>query len=223
MEQVFDPQRVLATLQKLDKQTAAIAQSMSAIESSIATAPALTNLTVNAAALPSGGDFSNTPYSASVDYKGDVSGPDQSNTFVVANVVAEANTITSYGLPVGNTASSYNITLVVPDGADTPITFWMSTKPGSNSIAQNAYVTDRAQAVSITSNTTIKFKIGDNTGVFSNTSQIYSYSYLIEDETYYMNFTYNTFGNFSGSKMAVDFEVPEGIFETRLTLTGIKI
>lgn len=223
--EVFDVNRVLANLQKLEKQTADLSQAMSAIESSIATAPTLTGLTANASALPTSGDFSNTPYTpsvGSVDYKGDVSGPDSSNTFVVNAVAAEANTITSYGFPVGNTANEYHITLVIPSGADTPITFWMSTKPGSNSIVQNAYVTDRAQAAKLTSNTTIKFRIGDSTGVIANSTHIYTHSYLLEDKTYYMNFTYDTFGNFSGKKMAVDFEVPSGIFNTSLTLTGLK-
>lgn len=217
---VFDVQRVLATLQKLEKQTAALSQSMSQIETSIATAPVLTGLTPNIAALPSAGDFSNTPYSADVDYLGDVDGPDINNSFVVSNTVVEANTIASYGIPIGNT-TEYHLTLIVPDGVDTPITFWMSTKPGANSIVQNAYVTDRAQAVNISSNTVIKFKIGTTGLLIGN--DIYTHSYLLDDKTYYMNFTYNTVGNFSGRKMAPDFEVPPGIFETALTITGLKV
>lgn len=219
---VFDVQRLYTTLLSLDTQTAAVADAVSKIESSIATLPVLTDLTANASALPVSGDFSNTPYSASVDYKGDVTGPNQSNTFLVSSSVAEANTITSYGLPTGNTATEYHLTLQVPEGAETPITFWMSTQPGSNSIVKNAYITDRAQAVSVDSNVTIKFIIGGSSGILTS-NNIYTHLYLLEDQTYYMNFTYNTFGNFSSSRMDVDFEVPAGAFETSLTISGLTI
>lgn len=219
---VFDVQRVLSALQKLDRQTAAIAQSMAVIESSVSASLDLTDLVANTSFLPSPGDFSNTEFTANTIFNGDVEGPDTSNTFLVtAN--CEAYTTTSYGFPVGNTASEYNITLTVDDNANTPITFWLSTQPGGTSIAQNAYVTDRSQAINVTSNTTIKFEIGDSTGIITTNNHVYTHSYLLEEQTYYLNFTYNTFGNFNGRIMVVDFTVPHGIFETQLTISGVKV
>ena len=211
--EIFDPNRLIAALNKLNAHITKLNGVMETIEAQVDSLPAQPTPAANNAALPT--VFSNVAYSNTVLMIDDVDlGPDSVATFSV-NTAIQVDEIVSYPFTVNATSIDYRLT-VAPDGdVETPITFWISSEPGGPSIVKNQYITNTAMATNVISSTTYDLSIAS-----INTNEIYTKGYLIGDRTYWLNATYNTYGNFNRGKMVPNYEVPAGPLATAIEISG---
>lgn len=211
--EIFDAQRLILTLTKLNNQITKLSGVMETVEAQVDSLGVQPTPAANNAALPS--TFSNIAFSNTVLMLDDFDlGPDVVSTFSV-NTAIQEDEIVSYPFTVNTTPSNYRLTIEPSAGAEEPITFWVSTEPGGPSIVQNQYITNKAMATNVSTSTTYELSIGT-----INTNEIYTRGYIIANKTYWLNATYNTYGNFNRNIMVPNYTVPAGPLETSIEISG---
>lgn len=221
--QVIDVQRLLNALNAINNGLKDVENSLNVIEASVATAPPVPAPILDPTLLPDILDFSSNTYSNTVVVYDIVDlGPAVAASFTL-EITMEANTIVSFPFTSSNTTirSVVELTATVQESQPSPVTGWLSIQPGGPSIAYNSYLGDRAMAFEITTEETNYLVECANT---VDANSIYTHAELIQDAPYWINFTYQSTGNFtSRGKMNVDYVVPAGNRETTITLSGNTI
>lgn len=219
--QVIDVNRLLNALSAINNGLKDVENSLNVIEASVGTLPAVPTPTMDLTLLPDLIDFTSNTFSNNVTIYDIVDlGPAVAASFTL-QITMEADEIVSFPFTSSNTSIRSIVELTAIANTPTPVTAWFSTQPGGQSIAVNSYLGDRAMAFQIN---TIETEYLIECANTIDANNIYTHGELIQDAPYWINFTYQSIGNFSiRDKMLVGYTVPAGNREATITFSGNTI